>query len=146
MEFGKIDFSGQYGKRSSVARSRQKARSEKFDLHTGPETKTQQHFGDEVDINTIVRRFGITGQMPFGSAQGFYGDFTGITDYDDALDKIREAEEKFMKLPPDVRERFNNDPAEMVRQASSLEEAEFMARVTPQPEVRDEAAGSGEVV
>lgn len=88
---------------------------------------TQQHMREEVDVNTIVKRFGITGQMPFGNASGLYGDFTGITDFDSALERIEMAQDKFMKLPPDVREKFDNDPAKLIAFASSLPEAEFVA-------------------
>lgn len=94
----------------------------------GGEVLTQQHFADEVDINTIVKRFGITGQAPFGNVNGVYGDFTGITDYDSALERIDTAKEKFMNLPPEIREKFGNDPGEMIRIANSLDEAQFMER------------------
>ena len=38
--------------------------SQNTGLDCGPETKTQQQFRDEVDINTIVERFGVTGELP----------------------------------------------------------------------------------
>lgn len=85
----------------------------------------QQQFANEVDINTIMKRFGINGSMPFGNAQGVYGDFSGIESYEDALRKIEEADRKFMSLPPDVRERFNNDPAELIQKAQAMELDEF---------------------
>lgn len=94
----------------------------------GGEVLTQQHFAEEVDVNTIVRRFGITREMPFGQAEGVYGDFTGILDYDSALEKITEAQNKFMNLPAEVREKFRNDPAELIRQAGSMEEGAFVSQ------------------
>lgn len=80
----------------------------------GQVSLVQQHFRDEVDINTIVRRFGLTAELPAGVAGGVFGDFTDIQDYDDAMARIRRADEGFMKLPPDVRERFDNDPAKLI--------------------------------
>lgn len=77
---------------------------------TGLETMVQKQFVEEVDINTIVRRFGITRQMPSGVEGGVYGDFTGITDFESAQAAVERAREGFMALSPDVRERFQNDP------------------------------------
>ncbi len=43
-------------------------------------SRTQQSFRDECDINNILRKFNVTGQLPIGSVQPQYGDFSGITD------------------------------------------------------------------
>lgn len=69
---------------------------------------------DECDINVIVRRFGITGQMPQSLRLPTYGDFDGVMDYGSALRAIRDADASFMQLPAEVRERFGNDPARFV--------------------------------
>lgn len=99
-------------------------------LDTGPETLVQQHFADEVDVNTIVRRFGITRAMPLGkSGEGLYGDFTEITDYESALERVKKVEEGFMKLPPDVRERFENNPGKLIEFAHTLVEDDFRSEV-----------------
>lgn len=83
---------------------------------TGLECKdpslTQQHMKDDCDINTIVERFGVTGQLPVAPSYApTYGDFTGIVDYRQALDRVIEADRAFMNLPAKIRERFDNDPA-----------------------------------
>lgn len=78
----------------------------------------QQHFKDEVDINTIVRRFGASGQVPQFLPEGMYGDFTDVSDYDDAVGRIERADRAFMALPAVVREKFHNDPSELMRAAS----------------------------
>lgn len=98
-------------------------------VDTGSVTKVQQHFQEEVDVNTIVRRFGLTREMPFGSAAGLYGDFTEIYDYESAVERVQAARNKFMTLPPEVRERFGNDPALLVRAASELSEEDFVAKL-----------------
>lgn len=75
----------------------------------------QQHMKDECDINTIVSRFGVTGQLPDAPVRApTYGDFTGIVDYRTALDAIIAADVSFMALPAAIRERFDNDPALLV--------------------------------
>lgn len=103
--------------------------SDALAIHTGDLTRVLQSFQDEVDINTIVRRFGLTREMPFGSAAGVFGDFTEISDYESALERVRGAQDRFMTLPPEVRERFGNDPALLVRAASELSEAEFVEKL-----------------
>lgn len=99
---------------------------------SGP-SPVQQHLRDEVDINTIVRRYGITGEMPFGNAGGVYGDFTGISDYEGALEMVERAQAGFMTLPPEIRERFQNDPGQLVAFARSVSEDEFSAAMQPAP-------------
>lgn len=98
-------------------------------VDTGTETLVQQHFREEVDINVIVRRFGLTGQLPKFSAAGMYGDFSGISDFDTAVERVERTRGAFMALPAEVRDRFRNDPGELVRFASSASEEEF-ARAT----------------
>lgn len=106
----------------------------------------QQHFKDEVDINTIVRRFGMTGEMPFGAAAGVYGDFTEVTDFASAKERIMRAEAGFMKLPADVRERFGNDPGAMVQFAQERGEDEFASLFVKAPVREPESGGSPPVV
>jgi len=72
---------------------------------------TKQSFRDECDINNILRKFNVTGQLPIGSVQPQYGDFSGITDYQSALNAVMAAEDSFLQLPAKVRARFSNDPA-----------------------------------
>lgn len=106
---------------------------------TGSETFTQQHFAEEVDVNTIVRRFGITRSMPFGVMGGVYGDFSGVTDFESAKAMIVSADERFMKLPADIRERFGNDPSALIAFAQSVPEDEFLRSFEVVPEsVKDE--------
>ncbi|AXH74899.1 MAG: internal scaffolding protein [Microviridae sp.] len=73
-------------------------------------SRTQQQFAEDADINTIVRRFGITGKMPENATFPTYGDFTGISDYRTALDAINQADAEFLAIPAEVRARFDNDP------------------------------------
>jgi phage internal scaffolding protein len=74
----------------------------------------QQQFKDECDINTILERFNVTGQLPVGPLQPRFGDFSGITDYQTALNAVLDAQDAFDSLPARVRERFANDPAAFV--------------------------------
>ena len=82
--------------------------------NTGLECKdpslAQQHMKDECDINVIVERFGVTGQIPVRAIEPSYGDFSGVNDYHTALNKIKAAEAEFMALPAKLRARFDHDP------------------------------------
>lgn len=85
------------------------------------ESLAQQSFKEECDINTIVRRFGITGELPVGVRMPTYDDFTGVNDYHSALNAIVAACESFETLPAEVRERFGNDPGKFVDFCSDSE-------------------------
>ncbi|AXH77200.1 MAG: internal scaffolding protein [Microviridae sp.] len=69
---------------------------------------------DESDINTIVRRFGLTGELPLGVRMPTYADFDGIYDFQSAANAIALARESFDTMPAEVRARFENDPAKFV--------------------------------
>lgn len=94
----------------------------------------QQHARDECDINTIVRRFGLTGELPNGVKAPRYGDFTEATDYHTSLNAVRAADAAFMQLPADIRTRFNNDAGafvDFVSDDSNRAEAEKLGLVLP---------------
>lgn len=69
-----------------------------------------QSQAEDADINTIVRRFGLTGVMPEGVRVPSYGDFDQVSDYREALHAVMQAEDNFMRYPAALRARFDNDP------------------------------------
>lgn len=95
-----------------------------------------QDAAEDADINTIVRRFGLTGQLPTDVRAPEYGDFTGVTDYQSALNAVLAAEDSFMKLPGDVRERFKNSPQlflEFCADDANYAEARKLGLLVPEP-------------
>lgn len=89
-------------------------------------SRTQQHFKEEVDINTIVKRFGLTGELPTNVPHVLQGDFTNVVDFQSAMDMVVQAREAFMEQPADVRARFDNDPQKFlsfVSDKANLDEA-----------------------
>ena len=90
---------------------------------------TKQSFADECDINTIVRNFGITGQLPDNVRAPQYGDFTGIFDYQSALNAVIAADEAFMSMNADVRARFHNDPAAFVEFCSNADNYDELVKM-----------------
>lgn len=93
---------------------RVKELSQRTGLCCEDETRTVQSQAEEADINTIVRRFGLTGHMPEGVRPPMYGDFDTIGDYREAIEAVKAAERSFMAMPADVRYRFDNDPGSFV--------------------------------
>lgn len=97
----------------------------------------QQSFAEECDINTIVKRFGLTGQLPDVVAVPRSGDFTGVTDFHSAMNLVIEAEAAFMTIPGELRRRFNHDPAEFLAfvedPANGDEMLKMGLRVAPVP-------------
>jgi len=88
--------------------------SEESGLKCQDKTKTQQQFKEESDINTIVKRFGLTGELPDNYQTPQSGDYTGIFDFQTALNVVVKARENFMELPSSMRARFHNDPQELL--------------------------------
>lgn len=112
---------------------------ERVDPETGELVATpslaKQSFAEEADINTIVRRFGLTGQLPVGVRMPTYGDFLDVPDYHQAMNAIVAANEAFAAMPAEVRYRFNNDPGRFVEFCSNeanRDEAVKLGLVMPQ--------------
>lgn len=92
----------------------------------------KQSFAEEADINTIVRRFKISGELPTGVRMPEYGDFTSVVDFKSAMDSLAIANEAFDAMPAAVRARFHNDPhefVEFVADARNIEEARKLGLV-----------------
>jgi len=99
----------------------------------------QQHFKDECDINNILRQFNITGQLPDQPLSPKYGDFSGISDYKTALDRVIAADEEFMNLPATLRARFDNDAANLISFLDNEEnrlEAEKLGLLEPKQDLQ----------
>lgn len=81
---------------------------------TEEEDRAKQSFKEECDINTIMEKFRVNGIPPIAPLPNGYGDFTGISDYQSAMNVIVAANEAFEEMPSKIRNRFNNDPREFV--------------------------------
>jgi len=103
-----------------------KAHSDLYASAVSSDSLTQQHLGVELDINTILRRFNVSGAAPLGVAQPMYGDFTGIEDWQSAVQKVAKVQEDFMKFPPEVREHFGNDPGGLIQYARTHTYDEYL--------------------
>lgn len=78
------------------------------------EGKTRQDMADDADINVIVKRFGLTGQLPVVRPKiPLEADFRDAGDFDlgSALRFVRQADAAFMAYPAEIRAKFDNDPS-----------------------------------
>ena len=97
-------------------------------LHCEDASLAQQHFKDETDINNILRQFNITGLLPESPLSPRYGDFTGISDYHTAMNRVIAAQDEFEALPAQIRARFDNDPSKLI---------EFLENENNRPEAEE---------
>lgn len=97
-----------------------------------------QSYKDDSDINVLMRRFGVTGQLPTANILPFYGDFSAATTYQEALNMVLQADQAFDSLPARIRNRFNNDPMQLIRflenDQNRDEAAELGLTIPRQPE------------
>lgn len=97
-------------------------------------SRTQQSQAEEADINVIVKRFGVTGVLPQNVQVPLNVDFDATFDYRTALDLIREADQAFMKMPAEVRSRFENDAGlfvDFVSDPANIEEVRKLGLAVP---------------
>lgn len=112
----------------------QDAVSEETGLRCMDKSLTRQSEAEGTDINVLVRRFGVTGQIPMPSRLPTYQDFEGIFDFRTAMDAVRSAEAAFMEVPAHIRARFSHDPHEFVAFCSdpnNLEELRKLGLAPP---------------
>lgn len=88
--------------------------SEVSGVSCGEPSLAQQQFAEEVDINTLIRRFHLSGEMPDDVRPVTYGDFTEVFDFHTAANAIALAHENFEAMPAELRQKFQNDPARFV--------------------------------
>lgn len=116
-------------------------------------SRADQSMKDECDINTIIERFGLNGELPQGVRMPFNAEFDEVLDYQTALNRVMEADAKFMEFPANVRERFHNNPAELIAfamdpanqveaKALGLMRPEWEPPAPPAPAVAAPAQGS----
>jgi phage internal scaffolding protein len=78
-------------------------------------SKTDQSWAKDADVNTIVEKFRKTGKIELAKAnQGVYADIAQISDLSNAYDQVKRADEAFMTIPSEIRNKLGNDPKNLV--------------------------------
>lgn len=114
----KIAFKTPYGDRNRVS------------FETVGESETQQHFAQEADIKTIIKkhdRTGIISHVARGVAH--YGDYSEINEYREALDMVNSANASFGMLPAELRKMFDNDAGAFFEFATDPKNEEKMIQM-----------------
>ncbi len=94
---------------------------------TGDKIRTKQSFKQETDINNIMAKFVKTGIITpdaLAKRQGAFADVSDIGDFSECLEQIETAEAAFMTLGPQIRARFENQPAKLLDFCSKDENKE----------------------
>jgi len=117
-----------------------KARSDETATECKDPSLTVQSDAVDADINTIVKRYGITGQMPQALRLPEYSDYEDVFDFHSAQLAILEGEKQFMSLPADIRAKFENDAGQFFSYAANpdnidgLRELGLAKPLAPAPE------------
>lgn len=80
------------------------------------ESLTQPQFEKDCDINYIMKKYELTGVLPQGGRKPIFDDVSIVssTNYIDAINIVNEIDTLFNDLPALTRERFKNDPSELL--------------------------------
>jgi phage internal scaffolding protein len=123
----------------------------RYGIDCSKDGRTKSDMAKDCDINQIMKKFKATGELPrMVEANPAYGDFSDIPPYQEALERVRFAEQQFAGLPAAVRKRFGNDPAEFLAAASDprsgplllelgLAEQRVKPATRPQPQAPSES-------
>lgn len=107
----------------------QMAASDDSGLHCRDKSLARQSEAESADINVLVKRFGVTGQLPMPSRLPTFQDFENIFDFRTAMDAVRQAEAAFLEVPAHIRARFSHDPQEFVEFCSRRENLEELRKL-----------------
>jgi len=103
---------------------------QRFPSPGGGESKTQQHFKRECDINHLMSKYQKTGVIDHvNKYQGDYSDLTDVPDYHTALLKVQSAQTAFDTLPSSIRNKFKNDPSLFLDFVSNPENLDEMVKL-----------------
>lgn len=94
------------------------------------DSRTQQNFKKECDINTILKKFRSSGLLTHvNQRQPMYEDVSNFTGYQEALEIVMTAEKLFNDIPAAVRKKFNNDPQEFLDFVSNPSNGEELVKL-----------------
>lgn len=91
---------------------------------------TKQADKEACDINNIVKKYQLTGQLPSMIKQNpQYGDFASVPDFSAAMEIVSKAQFQFDALDPRVRHRFDNDPLKFLAFATDGKNVDEMVKM-----------------
>lgn len=97
----------------------------------------KQEMQEACNINNLMSRYVKTGEIThLNLVPPQYGDFTTATEYQDAMNALAQANQAFAELPVRVRNRFENDPAQLIdfmADQKNYEEGQQLGLYNPTP-------------
>lgn len=87
-----------------------RAESDKYSIPTEGESMTVQDERGEADINKMMERFGVTGNITMTKKSPLPADYLRVSNFHEAANIVRAAQESFNEVPADIRAKFGNDP------------------------------------
>jgi phage internal scaffolding protein len=78
------------------------------------ESKVRPEFKDEMDLNNILKKYQTRDIPEHLKRQGVFADYSSYTDLGQHLENIQSVQERFDMLPSSTREKFQNDPIQML--------------------------------
>lgn len=114
---------------------------------------TRQEFAAEANINNVLKRYATTGWLvdpnsPRNNRKPQWDDYSKLLDYQDSLNLVVDAQNRFDELPVEIRERFNYDPGKLLvflekalkdEKSSAYEEAVRLRLITPKAKAAEAA-------
>lgn len=100
---------------------------------------TKQDQAKDADINILMGKYLKHGILPMERGPGIYTDTTALPNYGEAMQIIVEADAKFQSLDPKLRNRFMNDPQELLNfidDPANKEEAQKLGILKTPPVVK----------
>lgn len=105
-------------------------------------SKTMQEFKNEVNINSIMKKYNATGVVShIMKDQPMFDDVSELMSLQDALNLKNVSDQNFLKLPSKIRARFNNSAVNMIdflNDSSNYDEAVNLGLVDKKPVIVEE--------
>lgn len=90
------------------------------------DTLTKQADRDRANINCILKKYERTGLLPLRTAQPLQGDIPDVDSFHEAMNIVVAGQQAFDQLPSNIRERFDENPAEFLKFATDPKNIEEM--------------------
>lgn len=103
--------------------------SDESALECRDKSLAQQHMHDDTDINKLVEKYLVHGELPQLQTPPLQGDFTKVMTYQEALNLMIEARKSFEALPAKTRARFDHDPGQFVNFCTNEENRDEMRQM-----------------
>lgn len=110
------------------------------------QSKTDQSYKKQCDVNILVKQYRKTGVMPQGRGyNGKYGDFSEVPTLEEAFNAVKRAQESFQELPAGIRKLMDNDASKLEIWLSDVNNRDLAIEhgLLNKPEQATDNSGSG---